>query len=115
MESHKKTLETEQERLMALLEQAESLEDILTLEKYLSDVRYQLERMESQLRTYDNLVDYTTVHMYITEVKELTPEPPEEEETPGQRLVNGFMESLEDVKDGLIVAARCKTWWTMPP
>lgn len=99
MESRKKSLETEQERLTALLETAGSLEDIITLEDRLSSVRYQLESMESQLRTYDNKVDYSTVNMYIREVKELTPV---EEETTGERIVNGFLESLEDVKDGLV-------------
>ena len=101
MESHKKSLEIEQERLQALLEKAETLEDIITLEDRLSTVRYQLENMESQLRTYDNLVDYSTVRLNIQEVKELTPVI-EEEETPGQRLARGFMESLEDVRDGFV-------------
>lgn len=50
-ESHVKALETEQERLLALLEKAETLKDILTLEERLTSVRYQLERYASQLRT----------------------------------------------------------------
>lgn len=99
MESRKKSLQTEQERLLALLEVADNLEDILTIEERLSTVRYQLESMESQLRTYDNKVDFSTVYMSIQEVKELTPV---EEETIGQRLANGFMQSLTDVKDGLV-------------
>ena len=36
------------------------MEDIITIEQRLSDVRYQLESMESQLRSYDNRVDYST-------------------------------------------------------
>lgn len=99
MESRKKSLETEQERLLALLEVADNLEDILTIEERLSNVRYQLESMESQLRTYDNKVDFSTVYMSIREVKELTPVV---EETTGERLANGFMQSLTNVKDGLV-------------
>ena len=68
---------------------------IITLEDRMSTVRYQLESMESQLRTYDNMVDYSTVHMNIQEVKELTPVI-EEEETAWERFVNGFKESLKD-------------------
>ncbi len=101
MESRRNTLRTEQERLLVFLEKAESLEDIITLEERLSDVRYQLERMESQLRTYDNKVDFATVNLEVQEVKELTPVAVEEE-TAGQRLVHGFMESLENVKDGIV-------------
>ena len=30
---------------------------------------YEIESYESQLRTYDNLIDYTTVTIYISEVE----------------------------------------------
>ena len=54
VDSHKKALETEQERLLALLEKAENVEDIITIENRLSDVRYELENYESQIRLLDN-------------------------------------------------------------
>ena len=54
VESHKKALETEQTRLLELLEQAESMEDILTIESRLSQVRYELQAYGSKLRIFDN-------------------------------------------------------------
>ena len=39
LQSHRDALRTEQERLLQLLEQAESVEDIITIEQRLSDVR----------------------------------------------------------------------------
>ena len=101
MESRKKSLQTEMDRLQEFLEKAETLEDIITLEDRMATVRYQLESMESQLRTYDNMVDYSTVDMNIQEVKELTPVI-EDEETTWERLSRGFMESLDDIKDGFV-------------
>ncbi len=97
LESHKNALRTEQTRLLELLEKAETIEDIITIEQRLSNVRYELESMESQLRTYDNKVDYSTVYLYIDEVEELTPIV---EETAWERMVNGFKESIEDIGDG---------------
>ena len=67
-ESRKIALETEQSRLMELLQKAETVEDIITIESRLSEVRYQLESYTSQLRTFDNQVDYSTVHINIHEV-----------------------------------------------
>lgn len=99
MESRRNTLKTEQERLLALLETAGSLEDIIILEDRLSDVRYQLESMESQLRTYDNKVDFATVYLNISEVKELTPV---EKLSTGERISNGFMNNLKKVGNGLV-------------
>lgn len=97
--SHRNALRTEQERLLALLEQAENIEDIITIENRLSNVRYQLESMESQLRTMDNQVDYSTVRLNVSEVKELTPVA---ERTVWERISDGFVESLADIGDGAV-------------
>lgn len=70
--SHKEALAIEQERLMELLEMAESMEDIITIESRLSEVRYELQSYESTLRTYDNKVNYSTVNMDIFEVERET-------------------------------------------
>lgn len=73
VESHKKALETEQDRLLELLEQAESMEDIITIESRLSELRYELQSYGSTLRTYDNQVSYSTVTLNIQEVERVTP------------------------------------------
>lgn len=74
-ESHKKALETEQERLLTLMEQAENVDDIIQIESRLSEIRYELQNYESTLRTYDNQVNYSTVTIDINEVeRESSPE-----------------------------------------
>lgn len=94
LSSHKEVLLAEQDRLLALIDKAETIEDIITLENRLSDIRYQIESMESQLRTYDNKVTYSTVYLYIDEVKELTPV---KEETVWERITGGFGETIDDI------------------
>lgn len=99
MESRRNTLRTEQSRLLEFLDKAETIEEIITIEQRLSEVRYQLESMESQLRTIDNLVDYSTVELSISEVKELTPV---EEPTVWERISEGFGESLLSIGHGTL-------------
>ncbi len=94
LESHKKALLTEQEQLLALMEKAETIDEILQIQTQLTDVRYQLESMESQLRTYDNQINYSTVDISIDEVIEYTPEDPV---TFGERAKQGFLDNLEAV------------------
>ncbi len=101
VKSHKESLEVEQARLLELLERAESLDDIITLENRLTNVRYQIESMESTLRTYDDLVDYSTVNLRIEEVEVYTPVEAGKE-TNWERMVNGLVQSLTDVRDGAI-------------
>ena len=99
LESHKKVLLAEQERLLELLEKAETIEDIISLESRLSQVRYQIESMEAQLRTMDNRVNYSTVYLYINEVAKLTPV---KEQTVWEKISTGFASSLYNVGEGFV-------------
>lgn len=67
-----KTLQTKQDRLLSLLEKAEVMEDIISLENSLSDVQYQIEQLTSTLNRYDSLVDYATIQLSVKEVIRLT-------------------------------------------
>ena len=100
-ESRVAALEIEQERLLELLSKAETMEDILTIEDRLTDVRYELENMASQLKVLDNQVTYATVHLEITEVQEYTPII-EEEPTVWERITDGFGESIEGITDDIV-------------
>ena len=91
VESRKKALEVEQERLLTLLEKAENIEDIIAIESRLSDVRYELQSYASQLLVYDNQVEYSTVNLNISEVKRLTPQ---EEPSMWQRIATGFTDNM---------------------
>lgn len=73
VEGRKQALETEQARLLELLERAETMEDIIAIESRLSEVRYELQSYGSTLRTYDNQVNYSTVSIRISEVERVTP------------------------------------------
>ncbi|MEY8356051.1 DUF4349 domain-containing protein [Lachnospiraceae bacterium 54-53] len=92
LESKKKSLVMEQDKLWEFLEQAESVDTVITLQQRLSEIRYQLESMESQLRLYDNQVDYSTVELNISEVTIFTPTAPESALT---RISKGFTENVK--------------------
>ncbi|MBQ6431992.1 MAG: DUF4349 domain-containing protein [Oscillospiraceae bacterium] len=98
LESHTAALRTEQERLIELLEQAENVSEILEIEDRLAYVRYELEYMQSQLRTYDNLVEYATVTLSVSEVTKLTPTV---EKGFWEKIGDGFNDSLNGVWEGL--------------
>ena len=100
-ESHKNMLIAERDRLTELLEQAETVEDIITIEDRLTYIRYEIDSMESQLRTYDNQVDYSTVNIYVQEVIDYTETTPQDELTTWERISTGFVKSLKDVGKGI--------------
>ena len=92
-------LETEEARLLELLAEAENMSDLLEIEARLTDVRYELERHASQLRLYDNQVDYATIYLNISEVQEYTPV---EEPTFFERIKLTFSHALEGLGDGIV-------------
>ncbi len=97
-ESRLTALQTEEARLLELLAQAETMADLLEIEARLTDVRYELERHGSQLRLYDNQVDYATIYLNIEEVQEYTPV---EEPTLWERIRDGFQDSVEGLGESL--------------
>ena len=98
-ESRIKALETEEARLLELLAQAENMTDLLQIEARLTDVRYELESVKSQLLVLSNQVDYATVYLYISQVKEYTEV---EEKTVWQRISSDFSRNLKDLGQWLV-------------
>jgi len=94
-ESRVKALQTEHDRLLELLAKAENMSDLLEIESRLTKVRTELEQIASQLKLYDNMVNYGTVTLNISEVKEYTVVT--EPETVWERIGTGFMSSLKGV------------------
>lgn len=97
-EARLKTLRLQEERLLEILSKATELSDVLELESRLSDVRYQIESYEATLRNYDSRVSYSTLHITLQEVVEysIINDPPQ---TLGQRLSDGFADSMRLVKN----------------
>jgi len=100
VESRLTALRTEEQRLLDLLSKAESVEDIITVESRLSEVRYEIESYTSTLRNWDNKINYSTLNLDISEVAEIKEYKPVTR-TYGQKIRDAFVGSLEDFWDGL--------------
>lgn len=59
--------EQEKERLSELLNNADNISDIITIEGRLTEVISDIESYEAQLNAYDDVVDYSTINVNITE------------------------------------------------
>ncbi len=67
-ESRLNAYRTQEARLLELLAKASSVEDMISIENSLSDVRYQIESLTSQLKNWDSQVSYSTLTISIREV-----------------------------------------------
>lgn len=106
-EARLKTQRTKQERLLALLEKAETMEDIISLENALSEVEYQIEQYSSTLNRYDALISFSTFTVRLNEVGQVTQEVGETASLL-TRMAAGVRSSFR----GLVQGARGLLIWT---
>jgi hypothetical protein len=109
-----RVLKTQLERLENILEKADKLEDIITLEREITNVMYELDRFEGQKRQLDNLIDYTTVSISLSEVNEISTIS-QSEKGLGQRIsesfkkvAKGFARFLEGL--AIVIIAGSPVW-----
>lgn len=66
-----KNLESQEQRYLEILQKANTVEEILHIESYLSSVRMQIEQLKGQLKLWDHQVAYSTLTIDI----QTTPNP----------------------------------------
>lgn len=104
-ESRLAVLRTEEARLMTFLSEAETVTELLEIEERLTDVQSEIESITTQLNTYDNLIDYGTITLDITEVEVYTVVE-EDDPTMWQQISERFCDSIQFLMSagrGLIV------------
>lgn len=95
--SKREALKAEETALLAVLEKADTVEDIIRVQDRLSEVRSEKESYEKKLQQLSNQVNYATVYLTVNEVDRIT--------TPtqsfGSLAGSGFVNSLKNIGSGL--------------
>ena len=94
-ENHIKALEKEQERVLALMDKAENVDQLIALESRLTDIRYQLESYHTEINDYDNKVDYSTVNLDLLEKGSESLE--EGQYSFSERVRDGFVQNIHGI------------------
>ena len=95
---------TQEARLLEMMEAAKTVEDLIAIEEKLTELRYQIESLQSTLKNWDRQVAYSTLDLEVQEVIEYTPE---SRMSYGQELAlalsNGLKRTGEFFKDLLLL------------
>ena len=97
-EAHMKAYQTQEDRLLEMMEKAETVEDIVILEDRLTELRWRIESLQSTLKNWDRRVSYSSVSLSLQEVQEYTPEA-ETRLSYGQRLWRSLKDGLRGVAE----------------
>lgn len=98
-EARLSALRAEQESFLKLMERAETVEEILNIQNYLTNVNYQIESYTAQLNSYKSLVSYSTLNLEIAEVERISTVPVAK---PGvfERIRQGLSDNMYDIGEG---------------
>jgi len=88
-ESRVRNLKVQEDRILELITKAEKIEEIVSLEGRLSELRYQIESLENSLKNFDRLLDYSRITLSISEVVKVTDQKPVPK-TISERLSQAF-------------------------
>lgn len=99
VQSRLEVLRNEKTVLDGIMKSATNTKDMLEAQDRLYDVIEEIESHEAVLRSYDSLVAYSTVSIYVEEVKEPTPEV---EETRGEELARRWKKTVENFVDNCV-------------
>lgn len=67
LETRLSNKQAEEAQYLEILKQATTVTDILSVTQYLSNVRYEIESLQGQLKSYDNQIDKSTITLYLSE------------------------------------------------
>ncbi len=99
IESRLKALKIERDSLTKLLAEADSLDGVIAIQTRLTEVNYQIESYESQMRTLENQISYSTVSMDICEVERVSAADESLASQIKAKLLNNLSNIKEDIKD----------------
>lgn len=102
IEARLTSLRAQEEKVLEFYDRAESIEDLMAVEERLSDLRYQIEYYESQIKNYDLLVAYSTMNLCISETKVYTPTSTSFLKRLGNSFVNGWRNFIDSIGDFII-------------
>lgn len=87
-----------EERLLQILENAGSLDDVLLLERELSDVRYEIENYSGTLKKFDSLISYSTADITVNEVVKVVL-PDSQRQGLGERMSLAISRGFDSFRD----------------
>lgn len=94
-EGRLKSAQAKLDRLNELMEKAETMEDIITLEEAINQAQWDVDYYTQALKGYDSQIEYASINLEIREVYELTEEPAPQ--SFGEKLGDAFSGGIKAI------------------
>ena len=102
------------QKLQAMIPDAKTVTELIEIERELADVQADIDNLEGQLRGWDVQIDYASVDINLTEVKNKMAVLPIDKLSLGERVQEGFVQSINMLgsfaQDMLVFVAMFWPW-----
>lgn len=102
IQSRLNSLRAQEAKVLEFYEKCETIEDLMAVEERLSEIQYEIEYLETQIKNYDLKIAYSTLYITINETSVITTERPGFFARIGSALKNGFFSFIYGVEDFLV-------------
>lgn len=91
------SLKAQEERVLEFYKEAKTIDELMSIEERLSNIRYEIDSIENQIKNYDLQVAYSTLYITVSETKEYT----ETSVSFWTRLGNSFANGWNNFTNGI--------------
>ncbi|MBQ6335113.1 MAG: DUF4349 domain-containing protein [Erysipelotrichaceae bacterium] len=102
IEARLTSLKAQEAKVLEFYDKAETIEDLMSVEERLSNIRYEIEYYEAQIKNYDLLVSYSTLNLSVSETKVYTPVSTSFFSRLARSFTNGFKNFISGIEDFII-------------
>lgn len=88
--------QAQEERLLAMLDEAQTVEEIIAIDDKLTELQYKMDALQSTLKNWDRQVSYSTINLSVEEVGEYTQESAVGKSY-GEKLLNALADGFDSI------------------
>ncbi|MDO4940121.1 MAG: DUF4349 domain-containing protein [Erysipelotrichaceae bacterium] len=101
LKARQESLKAEENKILEFYDQATNIDELMEIESRLTDIRYEIDYLESRIKNYDTLTNYSTLNINISESKVYTKNVNFFERL-GSQFVNGLNNFANVIQDILL-------------
>lgn len=102
LQAHVNSLKAEEKKVLEFYDKATNLEELMSVESRLTDIRYQIDYMETRIKNYDLLINYSTLNITIIETVAYTITDDSFFSKLGLSFKNGFTNFINSIENIIV-------------
>lgn len=102
LEARLNSLKAEETKVLEFYDKATNLDELMSIESRLTDIRYEIDSIQTSIKNYDTLINYSTLNINVQETKAYTKSNDKFFNRLGLSFRNGLTNFVNSIQDFMI-------------